>query len=193
MTWRPDSIEYLLDGTDKQRRAYAALSGHSIMLCLRPFDPVLVSSLCLDLDTPASDLDIICEFANPDHFEDTVRLAFNTERNFLCCRGKGNYGVYVSAQFEVDEFLMEVYGEACPVREQNGYRHLVLAARVLECGGSNLKTQIKKLRAAGFKFEAAFAELFSLQGDPYQSFLELEQLSDRELLQLCLRAQKKIL
>jgi hypothetical protein len=153
---------------------------------LAPFNPTLVSSICIGLDATASDLDIVCEFSNQDHFEDTVRLAFGAEVNFLCCCGEGSHGGFVSTQFEVEEFLIDIYGEACPIRQQNAYRHLVLAARLLEYGGAQLRERICDIREKRVcKFEAAFAELFELSGDPYQAFLELENKSEAQLRDLC--------
>lgn len=186
MSWTPDPIEYLKKGNNRQRRVYEVLSKHLIMAYLGPFNPILVSSICVGIDTIASDLDIVCEFSNQDHFEDTVRLAFSAEVNFLCCCGEGSHGGFVSAQFEVEEFLIDIYGEAYPVRQQNAYRHLVLAARLLEYGGAELREKICEVREKrGCKFEAAFAELFELPGDPYQAFLELEKRPEDQLRDLC--------
>ncbi|RZK25397.1 MAG: DUF4269 domain-containing protein, partial [Hymenobacter sp.] len=71
-----------------------------------------------------------------------------------------------------------------PTKQQHGYRHLVVEARLLAAGGTTLQEKVRDLKAQGVKTEPAFAKLLALPDDPYQALLNLETYSDQELRQL---------
>ncbi|MBI5650528.1 MAG: DUF4269 domain-containing protein [Chloroflexi bacterium] len=177
-------ISYLLHGTPRQRQAYAALQNLRVMEILRAYSPVLVGTLPLDLDIAESDLDFLCAVYDHASFESQVRAAFAMQKNFALTRATINELPVVIAQFEFETFPFEIFGQPRPVAQQNGYRHLVVEARLLALGGDAARAAIRTLKRAGIKTEPAFARYFHLAGDPYQTLLELSNLSDAKLHQV---------
>jgi hypothetical protein len=173
-------ILYLSRGTESQRLAYQCLCELDIFAALAHYDPVLVSSVCLDIDTPQSDLDIICEVHNVERFERDVGARYAQYPRFTIRRSSTNSQATV-CQFFTPNFEIEIFGEAVPVERQNGFRHLVQIERAITLGGSPLREELRALKLRGEKTEPALASLLSLEGDPYQAVLLLEQMSDEAI------------
>ena len=55
-------LRYLRNGSPRQRAAYQAIENVGVLERLAPFTPVLAGTIPLELDLPASDLDILCEY-----------------------------------------------------------------------------------------------------------------------------------
>ncbi len=175
-------ITYLRHGSATQQRAYQVLHRAGLLAHLRPYDPILVGTFPLDLTVPGSDLDLICEVRDEAAFRQTLGA-------FAGCPGytvqAANTPVpAVVAGFELEGLPVEVFGQALPTTRQNGYRHLVVEARLLAAGGPAFRQQALTLKAGGLKTEPAFAHLLGLPGDPYQALLALEACSDDTLRQL---------
>lgn len=175
-------LTYLRHGSAPQRRAFAVLRRHALLGYLRAFDPVLVGTFPLDLTVPGSDLDIICEVSDWAAF----RQALGGFAAFpgYAVRPAGTCPPAVVAAFEVDGLAVEVFGQALPTARQNGYRHLVVEARLLVLGGAALRQRVLALKASGVKTEPAFAQVLGLPGDPYQALLELEACDEDALVAL---------
>ena len=176
------NITYLQHGSAPQRRAFAVLRRHALLGHLRGYAPVLVGTFPLDLTVPGSDLDIICEVADWAAFRQAmagfaafpgyaVRLAATVEPALV-------------TSFEVEGLAVEVFGQALPTARQNGYRHLVVEARLLALGGAALRQQVLALKASGVKTEPAFAQVLGLSGDPYEALLALEACDETALAAL---------
>jgi|LauGreDrversion4_2_1035121.scaffolds.fasta_scaffold12278_2 hypothetical protein len=178
--WR--DISYLSDGTERQRSAFANLRESRVLEILRDYDPVLVSTVCLDIDTQSSDLDIICEAADLDAFSAFLFSAFGSREGFVVRRLQSEHAAVV-AQFFYAGWEYEVFGQGIPVEGQNAFRHLIQIERVLSCGGASWREKIRALKLAGMKTEPALATCLALEGDPYQAVLALEALSDEEILE----------
>ncbi|MEY4669896.1 MAG: hypothetical protein RL518_2595 [Pseudomonadota bacterium] len=177
-TWR--DISYLMDGTERQRSAFANLRESRVLQHLRAYDPVLVSTVCLDIDIASSDLDIICEAHDLDLFLSSVTSFFSSFQGFHVHR-VGSGEPYIVAQFLYKGWEYEVFGQGIPVERQNAFRHLVQIDRVLSCGGEEVREAIRALKEGGLKTEPALAHLLGLKGDPYQAVLSLEEISDEQL------------
>ena len=173
-------ILYLSRGTESQRLAHQCLLELDILKALVHYDPVLVSSVCLDIDTPQSDLDIICEGHDVESFERNVATRYAQYPRFTIRRSYTNSQATV-CQFFTPNFEIEIFGEAVPVERQNGFRHLVQIERAITLGGSPLRDELRALKLRGKKTEPALASLLSLEGDPYQAVLLLEEMSDEEI------------
>ena len=178
-------ISYLQNGSAPQRQAFRLLQRYELLPRLQAYDPVLAGTFPLDITVPGSDLDIICEVADMAAFRQTlagfaaypsykVRLANTPEPALL-------------ASFELEGLAVEVFGQALPTAQQNGYRHLVVEARLLAAGGAALKQQVLALKASGVKTEPAFAQLLGLPGNPYQALLALEVCDEAALSVLVAR------
>jgi diadenosine tetraphosphate (Ap4A) HIT family hydrolase len=182
------NLGYLAIGGPRQRAAHAALGRLGVMRRLAAHDPCLVGTIPLDVDRPGSDLDIICEANDQDAFERSLREAFGRRPDFALGRGRIDGLPVVVCGFTADGFPIEVFGQARPVREQNGYRHLVAEARLLDLAGDAARPAIRRLKAIGLKTEPAFATHFCLAGDPYAAVLALAEASDADLNAVIRRA-----
>lgn len=149
---------------------------------LAPFDPHVAGTPPLGLDLPDSDIDILCHAPDLDAFEATVRAAFGEERGFVVKRWPDHAAVI--ARFVTLDWPIEIFGQALPVAEQQGWRHFEVERRLLHIGGHPLHDQVMALRSAGTKTEPAFATLLKLEGDPHAALLALADLPDARLAAL---------
>jgi hypothetical protein len=177
--WR--DISYLARGNPRQQRAHAALRALRIFEILRAYDPVLVGTLPIGVDIETSDLDIICAAGDLIAFERAVAVAFASCEGFRVERKTVDDVPRLVADFFYAGFPIQVFGQPRPVEDQNGYRHMVIEARLLEIGGEVARDEIRRLKWAGFKTEPAFARYFKLAGDPYIVLLEMASLGEDEL------------
>ncbi len=179
----PRNWECLKDGSPVQREAHAILLKSEIFSILEAFDPAHVGTIGNDIDIPGSDIDIIC--SAPEFSE--VRNALAPK--FTSIEGYTDYDSTVRGN---EVFVakiptsppIEIYCERQPTTEQLGYRHYLLGCRVLKLAGPAGHTLLRSLKRKGIKTEPAFATILGLTGDPYLSFLEVEKLSDTEILKL---------
>jgi len=169
-----DDIAYLKNGSDKQRRAWQLLISQGIFEKLAPFDPLLAGTIPIEIDTPDSDLDIICHFADAEAFESMLRRFFGSEQNFQSHSKVIGGRPSIVCSFEKDGFVIEIFGQNLPSRHQNAYRHLLIEAWLLEERGPEFRRQVIELKQQGLKTEPAFARLLGLEGDPYEALLGLE-------------------
>lgn len=175
------NIEHLAQENDRQRLAYACLKKYKILELLEGFDPVHVSTISLGIDIPTSDLDILCEVKDFHVLQKQIEKNFAHYPKFLCKEKQRNRKAYLLASFLTEEFPIEIYGEDCPVEEQNAFRHACVHERLLNCGGPALQEKIQELKRTGVKTEAAFAQVLKLPGDPYLALLEVEGWGDEKL------------
>ncbi len=178
----------LQDGTNRQRKAFRALQSLDLFSTLEEYSPVLAGTIPLGIDIADSDLDIICQFYQWQHFERKVIVSFEQMRGFRIRRTSIQGVLSVVANFSFGGFPIEIFGQARPVEEQNAYRHMQVEARLLAIGGEKARRTIRRLKQLGLKTEPAFARYFHLEGDPYQRLLDMFPLSDRELRQIVSQA-----
>lgn len=173
-------IQYLNNGSYKQRSAYRVIKNIRILDILREFNPILVGTIPINIDLGNSDLDIICEVYNNEKFIEILKNNFSHFHDFKVNDCKNN----ITANFWVDELEFEIYGEPLDSKKQNGYRHMVAEDRVLALGGEGLRKEIINLKKSGLKTEPAFAKLLNLKGNPYEEILKLEVLNDDKIMEL---------
>ncbi|MFM4966714.1 DUF4269 domain-containing protein [Aeromonas veronii] len=187
--WR--RLDYLAHGNLRQRSAHALLTaGVWDELAAQCADLALVSTLAIGLDRPGSDLDILCQHADPAEFaatfaeqgwqasakDDNIWLL---ERTFSCldqsCADTGSDTSEAS-------WPLELYVTPAPIETLNGWRHLTLMAALLERFGDAFYQEVLRLRLEeGLKGEAAMCRLLGLAGDPYAALLTLEGCNLAEL------------
>ena len=182
MNWR--TIEYLRLGTERQQAAYLCLSRYNILGMLSQFDPVLVSTVCIDIDVPTSDLDVICYAPERALFEETLKSLFQKYPAFRLLHSEDPFSSVVCSFF-LEPFEIEIFGCDVPVEEQAAYRHLTAISRLLSSPkGEWLREEIRSLKCSGVKTEPAVAKLLGLTGDPYEAVLKLNGVEDDELRRL---------
>ncbi len=173
---------YLLDGNERQRSAHACLAALDLFAVLAAYDPVLAGTVPIAIDTAASDLDILCEVADFDGFAAALLSGFGALPGFRLQPVRLRQGrASLKATFDHGGFPIEIFGQARPVADQHGLRHMLLQARLLALGGDALRRDIAASRAEGLKTEPAFARRLGLKGDPYVELLTLEDLPDEDL------------
>lgn len=175
-------LTYLRHGSAPQRRAFELLRRYALLPRLAAHAPVLVGTFPLDLTVPGSDLDIICEVADWAAFERTLE-GFAACPRYALRRASTTEPALV-ASFELDGLPVEIFGQALPTTRQNGYRHLVVEARLLALGGAALRQRVLALKASGVKTEPAFAQVLGLPGNPYHALLNLEAYDEATLVAL---------
>lgn len=179
MDWQ--DYTFLQSGSQRQQAAYLTLAQLAIFSVLDQYNPVLVGTIPLDIDTESSDLDIICEVHNFIAFENLIYLTYSHYPKFRVS-SKPLRGVHsLIANFEYCSFSIEIFGQAKPVTEQWAYRHLVVEDRLLRIAGVKAREAIRSLKQSGVKTEPAFAQYFGIVGDPYEVLFELSRLSEDEL------------
>lgn len=187
--WR--RLDYLAHGNPRQRSAHALLTaGVWDELAAQCADMALVSTLAIGLDRPGSDLDILCQHADPAAFAaifaeqgwqasakgDNVWLL---ERTFSYLKQSCAY----SGSDKSDaSWPLELYVTPAPIETLNGWRHLTLMAALFERFGDAFYREVLRLRLEeGLKGEAAMCRLLGLAGDPYAALLTLEGRNLAEL------------
>ncbi|WP_429215473.1 DUF4269 domain-containing protein [Aeromonas veronii] len=187
--WR--RLDYLAHGNPRQRSAHALLTaGVWDELAAQCSDMALVSTLAIGLDRPGSDLDILCQHADPAAFAAALSTQgwlasakgdniWLLERTFSCldqsCADTGSDTSEAS-------WPLELYVTPAPIETLNGWRHLTLMAALLERFGDAFYREVLRLRLEeGLKGEAAMCQLLGLAGDPYAALLTLEGCNLAEL------------
>ncbi|WP_438464496.1 DUF4269 domain-containing protein [Marinomonas sp. PE14-40] len=173
-------IAYLENGTQSQHQAFRLLKKHKVLESLSAFDPILVSSVCVDLDIESSDLDIICQHNGLNILKNTLNDTFGNYSRYKQWEKESNNEEVVTSFF-VDDIEIEIFSSRLMTEDQFAYRHLVMMDRCLRVGGERLKQKVKTLKVSGIKTEPAFAQILGLKGDPFLAFLELEKLDDIQL------------
>ncbi|RUT73189.1 DUF4269 domain-containing protein [Ancylomarina longa] len=182
MNW--ENITYLNFGSAKQQKAYHCLNELQLFEKLKEYYPILTGSLPIDISIASSDLDISCKYQDADKFENRLLSLFKNESHFtIVQKEKDGYWVVI-ASFLYQDFEIEIYGSLFPVASQNAYRHMIIESRILRLLGEDFKHQIIQLKKDGLKTEPAFAHLLQISGDPYQSLLAFESLTDAEIMKL---------
>jgi len=166
-------ISYLEKGTKRQQEAYAILQQNKVIEKLHAFTPALVGTIPINIDIETSDLDIICCFENKNFYRDTIVKLFK-DNEFFSIREREDKEETVIAGFFIEGFMIEIFGQNIPCRQQLGYRHMLIEHELLSKYGEAFRWQIIALKKQGYKTEPAFAKLLGLQGDPYQALLQLE-------------------
>jgi len=169
------NIQYLKDGNSKQKLAYKVLTGNEIMQTLKEFDPILIGTIPIDIDLDNSDLDIVCQFTDKISFKNLLVSKFGNAEKFKVWENTSQESLAVVANFFIDGFEIEIFGQNIPTNLQRGYRHMIIEHKLLEMHGEKFRKRIIELKESGYKTEPAFALELGLEGDPYEALLELDK------------------
>jgi len=166
------TIEYLKNGNQKQIQAFEILTRNKIILNLAEFDPILVGTIPINIDIENSDLDIVCYWRNKTDFIEKLNFLFRNENEFTIREVLIDNTESVIANFKMDDFEIEIFGQNIPTKNQNGYKHMIIEHEILQSKGESFRSEIIKLKQNGYKTEPAFAFLLGLNGDPYKKLLD---------------------
>jgi hypothetical protein len=165
------NIEYLKNGNQKQIQAFDVLTQNRILLNLTEFDPILVGTIPINIDIENSDLDIICYWKNKKDFTEKLNSLFGKENKFTIRESIIDNEESIIANFIIDNFEIEIFGQNIPTKNQNGYKHILIEHEILQSKGEFFRLEIIKLKQNGYKTEPAFAFLLGLKGNPYLELL----------------------
>jgi len=179
-----DTRYELKTGSSREQAAHKALNQLGIFDTLSAFAPTLVGTIPIDIDIPGSDLDVICHADDLDVFQLVVRNAYGEMPDFQVNQKLIDGIPSIVARFPFEGFLIEIFGQGLPVETQRAYRHMMIEGRLLDLFGEEARNNIREIKLSGLKTEPAFGQYFKLEGDPYLALLELEKLSDIEILEL---------
>lgn len=165
-------ISYLQSGNEKQVKAYQVLTDYQVLEKLLPYQPILVGTIPINIDIERSDLDIICEISDQNEFISALKNLFRQEKEFTI--SKSPKFEAIKANFIIDGFEIEIFGQNIPTTQQNAYRHMLIEHKILLEKGEAFRQQIINLKKQGYKTEPAFAKLLGIDGDAYEELLKLE-------------------
>ncbi len=160
-------------------QAELALQESAILEILSAYSPTVVSTLWVGLDIPGSDIDIICQYKEPNRFSADV---------IDCCQQLPEFTIQknestVVARCQLQAFPLEIFGSPKPIKEQSAYLHFQVMQRLVALASEEFRMQVRCLKREGVKTEPAIAKLMQLSGDPYQAVASLRHLSDDDLSQ----------
>lgn len=167
-----DTIAYLELGNMRQVMAYNTLTNHKVIELLAGYTPLLVGTIPIGIDIEGSDLDILCYCHDKETFINTLKNSFSGKKGFILKDYILNDIPTVKTNFYIDGFEVEVFGQNIPVKEQYGYRHMIIEYKILENKGPEFRNEIIRLKEQGVKTEPAFAQLLGLGGNPYEALLD---------------------
>jgi Domain of unknown function (DUF4269) len=167
-----ETIDYLKNGNEKQQRAYLVLTSYSVFENLQGFDPLVVGTIPLNIDTEKSDLDIICYWKSKNLFIETLIENFAHHSAFLLTEKKIMNQETILATFQIDDFEIEIFGQNRPTKQQEGYRHMMIEHKILSSNDEAFRQKIIQLKKQGSTTEQAFAKQLNLTGEPYEELLK---------------------
>lgn len=150
------------------------LSQNKVLIHLAEFDPILVGTIPINIDIENSDLDIICYWKNKTDFIAKLNVLFINETDFQIRETVIDSQETVIANFKLNGFEIEIFGQNLPTKNQNGYKHMIIENEILKAKDENFRLEIIKLKQNGYKTEPAFAYLLGLNGDPYSELLKYQ-------------------
>lgn len=168
------NIEYLKTGNPKQILAHKILTQNKVLETLSEFDPILAGTIPINIDIENSDLDIICYWKNKSEFVSKISSAFQNKTDFKIWETIINENESVVANFRIDDFEIEIFGQNIPSQSQNAYKHMIIEHKILKLKGESFRLEIIKLKQNGLKTEPAFGKLLGFKNDPYQELLNHE-------------------
>jgi len=173
-----------LAGVSKRGALAADILGrHQIMELLAAYDPEVVGTLPLAIDTPESDIDILCNASDLAAFSEFSDRGFGHFDSYNRHQRPATNHVAEAlvVRFECDGLPVEIFATNCPTRSQFGFIHMLVEARILFVMDDAFADQIRELKQAGIKTEPAFAKLLGMSGDPYIALAEFVGLSPSQL------------
>jgi hypothetical protein len=158
----------------------SALTRARVFEALAAFDPHHVGTWPIGLAIESSDADIAVCAPDLDAFRAMVEQTFGKFSNFTVTAREGTPPALVT-RFMLDEIPVEIFAAPAPVKQQNGWRHMMVEARLLSLAAAEFRTAVLTAKRDGLKNEPAFAHLLGLTSDPYEAVLALEPKSDKML------------
>ncbi|CEH31131.1 Uncharacterized protein BN1090_A2_03597 [Aneurinibacillus migulanus] len=166
------TITYLKSGNKNQRRAFNVINELGILNDLAKYNPVLCGTIPISIDVEGSDLDIVMEVHDFKMFKYEINSLYGEHDKFTLREMMIGSTPTITTNFEFDGFEFELFGQPRKVEQQNAYRHMIIEHHLLKMH-PHIRSEIIRLKKEGIKTEPAFAQVFELEGDPYDELLVL--------------------
>lgn len=175
------SLEHII-ALEKNHQVMNALKDTKILEQFQDFHPLISGTLPLEIATPESDLDILCQHEDLDFFIHYCSQHFQSAVDFSV--RKANHQGLESAiiGFSAKDLKIELFCQNKSVYEQTANLHFLAESKLLKVGGAKLRADVIRLKQQGKKTEPAFGELLGLN-DPYRELELMAHQSDGELYQ----------
>lgn len=178
-------LDYLLKptttGSDEKQHADVYQILVPIFTRLQSYDPILTGTVPIGIHTASSDLDVICDTTTARADEKDDRSSLDVFANHLV-QSFGHYEGFavvrervgkddsespteecVRANFHVEGWEIEVFGQNLPTRRQNAYLHMIVEHCILlQRDGPEIREKVLQLKRSGVKTEPAFVQVLGL-------------------------------
>lgn len=156
---------------------------------LADYDPVVIGTPPLGIETGGSDIDIACSASNIDGFGQVAKESFGSCGDFNQRTLKNQEHPALLTSFSHAGWVIEIFCQELPIGKQWGVRHFQVEQRLLLLA-PELRPAVQRLKESGLKTEPAFSRILGLTGDPYHALLDLETKSDAVLRRIIQRRAK---
>ncbi|MBP2078756.1 DUF4269 domain-containing protein [Oceanobacillus polygoni] len=166
------TISYLKQGNTRQYRAYKAIKQLNILKDLMDYTPILCGTIPIGVDVKDSDLDIILEVNDFNHFKTRIIKLYGEHEAFTIKQIRIRDTPVIKTNFHYSGFEFELFGQAKPVHKQYAYLHMIIEYHLLK-EMPKLREKVIHLKRQGMKTEPAFCEILGIKGDPYERLIEI--------------------
>ena len=172
---------YLAGGNRRQREVYHILSDLQVLEILKRHRPVVAGTIPIDVDVEDSDIDILCDYAGSEEFEQTLRQHFSRQKAFRFRRTRSRGEESLVASFDYKGYKIEIFGQMRAPEEQDGFVHMIVEHRILRLCSRRFREEIRRLKREGLGTEPAFALPLGIDTDPHETLRGFKNLNDGEL------------
>jgi hypothetical protein len=164
--------QYLNEGSELQKMAFEELVKSEILSTLNDYKPVVAGTFPLNIAIETSDLDILCQVNDFESFSSYISSKcdyfdkFSIRSKFF----QGEEALIVN--YEGYNLPVEIFCQDLNPCRQLAYVHMEAERVILGERNAEFRSDILRLKKAGFKTEPAFAKLLGLEGDPYHSVIQ---------------------
>lgn len=174
------SLEHIIN-IEKNSAILNFLDESQILSKLKKYSPCISGTLPLNIHHDQSDLDILFQSEDLDEFLTEVKNLYDKMENFKYEYSDHQNLKSLTINFDFHDLPIELFCQNKNVFQQQANQHFLIEGRLIKLLGNKFLQQIKSLKANGIKTEPAFGEILGLK-NPYQDLIELNKLSDLELL-----------
>lgn len=171
------SLEHIIN-IEKDNRIMSFLEELSP---LKKFSPCISGTLPLGIQTETSDLDVLFCYNDLKEFQKEAKSFFGDKKDFKVKQTEHQGLPTVVINFDHEGLPVEFFCQNKSVFKQQANQHFLVEGRILKVLGPIFKDWVTNLKATGVKTEPAFGEILGLK-EPYQELLDLNLLSDTELV-----------
>lgn len=174
------SLESVIN-LERNYKVFSALKKLTILRSLNQFNPLVVGTFPLDLHTQESDVDIILSHHDLSELKTKIQNHFSNLDHFSIQEYLQNNEQIVVSNFTFENIQFELFAQKIQSVRQAANLHFLIEERLLKLGGKALKEKVLRARNSGDKTEPAFAKILQLNGDPYESLLKLQNMTEAQL------------